>query len=110
MLKPRLNVWIESDGDVALSVWRVQFLETLAETGSINATAARLNLSYRRAWDKLREMEQRLGVRLVDRRTGGTRGGGVRLTPAGEDYVRRFHRFYDGLPELLARRFPRAFE
>ncbi len=110
VLAPQHNVWIEHDGEVVLSVWRVRFLETLAETGSINATAARLKVSYRRAWEKLHEMEMRLGVRLVDTQTGGLHGGGARLTAAGEDYIRRFHAFYDGLPELIAKRFQSAFE
>lgn len=109
-LTPRLNVWVESDdGEVVLSVWRVSLLETIAATGSINATAAKLGVSYRRAWDKLHEMEQHLGVRLVATRTGGVHGGGARLTPEGQDYIRRFREFYDGLPELLARRFDQAF-
>ncbi len=109
VLSPQHNVWIETGGEVVLSVWRVHFLETIAETGSINSAAAKLNISYRRAWDKLHEMESRLGVRLVDTQTGGAHGGGGRLTPEAEEYVRRFHAFYDGLPELIEKRFRKAF-
>ena len=108
-LLPRHNVWIEHGGEVVLSVWRVRFLEMLAETGSISAAAVKLNVSYRRAWDKLHEMEARLGVRLVDTQTGGVHGGGARLTPEGEEYVKRFHAFYDGLPALIEKHFKRAF-
>ncbi len=108
-LTPRHNVWIEQGDVVVLSVWRVRLLEAVAETGSLNAAAARLDVSYHRAWEKLHEMENALGVRLVEMHTGGVHGGGARLTPAGQDFIRRFHAFYDGLPGLIARRFEKAF-
>ena len=51
-MHPRANFWIERDGEVLLSTWRVRLLEAIAETGSISAAAARMNISYRRAWDR----------------------------------------------------------
>ena len=36
-------------------------------------------------------MERGLGLRLVDRHTGGAGGGGTHLTAAGRDLVDRFN-------------------
>ncbi len=108
-LIPKHNVWIEADDVVVLSIWRANLLEAIAETGSLMAAAKRLDIAYHRAWGKLHEMEAGLGVRLVTTRTGGAHGGGAALTPAGRDYLDRFHAFYDGLPQLIARRFAKAF-
>ncbi len=59
-LKPRLNLWIECDGQVVLSKWRVGLLEAIQGTGSIYAAAERMNVQYRCVWDKLEEMEKGL--------------------------------------------------
>ena len=40
-LTPRVNLWLERDGNVVLSLWRVRLLEALAETGSISGAADR---------------------------------------------------------------------
>ncbi len=105
MIEAKANFWIEKDGKVALSSWRVKLLEAVQETGSISAAASKMGISYRRAWDKIHECEQRLGVKLIDTQTGGSGGGGSQLTPAAEDYIRRFRVFTDGLSEEMAARF-----
>ena len=108
-MQPRLNVWIEVADEVALSAWRVELLEAVAETGSITSAAERMNIGYRQAWAKLHECEERLGVQLVETTVGGSGGGGALLTPAGHDYVDKYRRFYAGLEELVHQRFVSVF-
>ncbi len=108
-MQPRINLWIEHDGEVVLSDWRVSLLEAIAETGSISSAAARLKVPYHRAWDKVHEMEHGLGVRLVETQTGGAGGGGAHLTPEGHDYVERFRKFEAGFKEQIERRFKETF-
>jgi len=109
LLTPHSNLWLERDGQVVLSKWRVRLLEAIAETGSISAAAERMNVSYRRAWDKLDEMEKGLGVQLVERQVGGVHGGGAKLTEAGRDYVTRFKQFAQGIDEIITHHFEQAF-
>jgi molybdate transport system regulatory protein len=104
-LEPRLNIWIESDGQVVLSGWRIALLEAIAETGSITSAAARMDAPYRVAWQKIRQMEQGLGVQLVQTKIGGPDGGGSSLTPAAREYIRCYHHVSDGLDEWVGRRF-----
>jgi len=108
-LKPRSNLWIECGGQVVLSKWRVRLLEAIQETGSINAAAERVGVSYHRAWEKLDEMEKGLGVQLVERQVGGARGGGTRLTATGREYVARFKRFERGFDDVITGHFEQAF-
>ncbi len=106
----RANFWVEKDGKVVLSRWRVALLQAVDDTGSISAAAERLNIPYRRAWDRIHECEERLGVKLIDTQTGGLGGGGTQLTEEGAEYVRRFRDFSAGLDELIKNRFREAFE
>lgn len=104
-----MNLWLEVDGHVVLSEWRVALLEAVAETGSISAAAQRMNIGYRQAWAKLHECEAHLGVQLVETTIGGSGGGGAQLTAAGRDYVDRYRRFSAGLQDLVYHRFVEAF-
>lgn len=108
-MKPRANFWIEKDGEVVLSTWRVALLEAIAETGSITAGAEKMNVPYRVAWQKVHEIEERLGRPVLETQTGGTGGGGARLTPTGERYVKQFHEFADDLHEMVRRRYREVF-
>jgi molybdate transport system regulatory protein len=106
---PKINVWIEIDEQVVLSRWRVDLLKAVAETGSISAAAERMGVPYRRAWEKIHEMQVRLGELLLDTQTGGPGGGGARLTPTAQDYILRFQEFSTGIDDFVEQQFRQAF-
>jgi molybdate transport system regulatory protein len=108
-MQAKANFWVEKEGKVVLSSWRVSLLEAIEETGSISAAASRMGVSYRRAWEKIQESEERLGIKLVETQTGGTGGGGSQLTPQATLYVKRFKEFTAGLNELITQRFKQIF-
>jgi molybdate transport system regulatory protein len=108
-MEPKVNLWIEIDDQVVLSRWRVELLTAIAETGSISSAADRMEVPYRRAWQKIHEMEERLGTSLLETQTGGSGGGGARLTQAAQDYMARFQRFSEGIDLYVQRHFQEAF-
>ena len=109
-LEPRIKLWVEKDGRLALSDYRVQLLRHVGETGSLAEAAQRMGLSYRRAWGKVREMEQNLGVKLVESEAGGVGGGGSRLTPQGERLVALYARFRRAMERDLGKEFQEVFD
>src|SRR5262244_2590244 len=108
-MRPCSNFWLEKDGKVVLSEWRVALLEAVERTGSISAAAAEQGVHFRVAWRKLKEMEDGLGVKLTQRAVGGRHGGGTSLTPEGRAYVRHFRKFMAGLKERVDQQFKDAF-
>jgi molybdate transport system regulatory protein len=68
-----------------------------------------MDVPYRTAWYKLKEIEGQLGMRLVTTHSGGSDGGGSSLTPEGQDILRRFRRIYQDVEGLVRRRFEREF-
>ncbi len=108
-LTPRIKLWIEREGMLALSDYRVQLLEHIAETGSLAEAAARMKLSYRRAWGKIKEIERNLGLPLVESEVGGARGGRSRLTPEGVRLVALYRRFQEAMQRDLLREFDATF-
>lgn len=108
-LTPHGNLWIERNERVVLSRWRVRLLEAVDATGSISAAAERLGVQYRLAWERLEEMEEGLGLRLVERHVGGPHGGGATLTPTGRDLIARFNAFAAAMDEALLAEFDLHF-
>ena len=108
-MEPRLNVWIEHNGTVVLSEWRVRLLEAIDQTGSISSAAEVMKVTYHRAWEKIHEMEEGLGFKLVDAQVGGVGGGGAQITVRGRELIKKFRAFSQGLTEEIGQRFGTAF-
>jgi molybdate transport system regulatory protein len=96
------NVWLETEeGDVALSRWRLELLEAVERTGSISAAAKAMNIQYRLAWQRIHEMEERLGMSLVETTVGGRGGGGAALTPEARRLVERLRELFAAIDACL---------
>ena len=108
-MQPKFNLWIEKNGVVALSAWRIALLEAIEASGSISAAAEKMEVPYRRAWEKLQEIEKGLGFKVVETSVGGTGGGGARLTSAGRKAVEQFRRFSAGFDVEVAKRYRAVF-
>jgi molybdate transport system regulatory protein len=108
-MNPKFNLWVEVDGEVALSLWRIRLLTAVAETGSINQGAAQMQVPYRIAWQKIHDMETHLGQKLIETQTGGQAGGGTQLTPLAQSYVEKFNQISQEVETLLQKRFQETF-
>ena len=82
-----------SVGDViAIGPGKVALLEAIAETGSITAAAKSLDMSYRRAWLLLDELNRALRTPAVDSAKGGQHGGGSAITQTGLELIALYRR------------------
>ena len=80
-------------GDVvAIGPGKIALIEAIAETGSITAAAKSLEMSYRRAWMLLDELNRALKKPAVDSAKGGPHGGGSALTDTGRELVDLYRR------------------
>mgnify|MGYP001826239306 FL=1 len=108
-MDPHFNVWFEIDGEVAVSRWRMELLAAIRDHGSITAGAEAMGVPYRVAWQKIHEMEERLGERLLETTTGGSAGGGARLTDVGCAHVERMASFCDRADVAIAEIYEDVF-
>jgi len=108
-LEIRSKIWIERGTEVVLSEWRVALLEAIDAHGSLSRAATALNVPYRTAWDRVKETEAALGMRLLETESGGADGGGSRLTSEARDLCHRFRRVSGGIQEVVTRRFAAEF-
>ncbi len=75
------------------SARRMALLEAIGNHGSISAAARHISISYKAAWDAIETMNNLAGEALVERTTGGTGGGGARLTPRAEELLRHYQAY-----------------
>ena len=90
VLRFRMRV---SDGDrIAVGPGKIALLEAIGSTGSITAAAKSLDMSYRRAWLLLDELNRSLERPAVDSAKGGLQGGGSSLTETGQQLITLYRR------------------
>jgi molybdate transport system regulatory protein len=97
-VKIKCKIWLEKDGEIILGRGREDLLMAIDVCGSLYGAAKKLNMSYRAAWGKIRSSEQRLGVKLVDTRTGSK---GLKLTPSALALLREFHQCEDNIASYV---------
>ena len=89
-LRPRLRFPEESP--IAFGPGKAQLLGHIMETGSLTKSAARMGMSYNRAWVLVRDMNTLFRKPLVSALRGGKKGGGSEVTAAGRDVLARYRR------------------
>jgi len=99
--QPRQKLWLEADGRLVMSDYRLRLLQLVAETGSLAQAATAMGLSYRRAWGKVKELEANLGFPLVHSEVGGSGGGHTSLSAEGAALLVAYERFSHRMEEAL---------
>lgn len=86
----RVRVWIDSDNKPLLGWGRVKLLEEIRKTGSISKAAKTLEMSYRQAWEHVKNMNENAREPFVIAISGGKNGGGAQVTPFGLKAIAAF--------------------
>ena len=89
---PSLSLRIDLDDGNRIGPGKIALLENIGRHGSISAAGRAMEMSYKRAWDLVDEINRICRQAVVDRQTGGKNGGGAVLTPFGESLVARYRR------------------
>jgi molybdate transport system regulatory protein len=86
----RLTIRVDLDPLGAVGPGKIRLLESIDETGSISAAGRSMNMSYRRAWLLIDELNHIFRHPVVATRLGGSTGGGAALTAFGRSLVRHY--------------------
>jgi molybdate transport system regulatory protein len=89
---PSLSVRIDLDAEGRIGPGKILLLENIDACGSISAAGRAMDMSYKRAWDLVDEINRICRHAAVERQTGGKNGGGASLTPFGKSLVARYRK------------------
>lgn len=101
-LKLNFKIWIENEsGESLLGDGKCKLLKAIDRTESLKLGIEECGFSYRKTWNKLEELESKLGFLLFERQRGGAAGGKTKLTPEGARIVRLFDDFHQQFDETI---------
>ena len=89
---PTLSLRIDLDDEGRIGPGKIRLLENIQQFGSISAAGRAMDMSYKRAWDLVDEINRICNQAAVERQTGGKNGGGAALTPFGLSLVARYRK------------------
>lgn len=67
-----------------------RLLRYIDETGSIQAAASKMHMSYSKSWKMVNKVEKEMGFPFLDRCNGGKKGGSSTLTEEGRLFIERY--------------------
>jgi len=108
-LEIRSKLWVESGGEPVFGKGRRMLLEAIGTYGSINQAAKEINISYRKAWSYIAVMEERLGIKLIERHVRGRNGGGASLTDEARMFLGQYGELEQDIESVVNERFRRIF-
>jgi molybdate transport system regulatory protein len=89
---PSLSVRIDLGPEGRIGPGKIELLENIRKCGSISAAGRAMEMSYKRAWDLVDEVNRICRQPVVEPQTGGKNGGGAVLTPFGISLVTRYRK------------------
>jgi molybdate transport system regulatory protein len=100
-MKLNYKIWIEKDGKKVFGDGPLDILHRVERAGSLRQAAEEINMSYSQAWNLIKDLEERLGFKLLERKRGGESGGGSQLTEQARDLMMKFEIFRGKAQESL---------
>src|SRR5512139_933134 len=108
-MKVAYKIWIDKNGK-AFGDGPYELLRGVERTGSLHRAAEEMGMAYSKAWKLLRTVEQRLGFPLLDRKVGGSSGGGSQMTRQAKEFMVRYGRFKEEAKEAVEATYLKYFE
>ena len=100
--EPKLIFRLQFDPEGRIGRGKIELLAHIKETGSISAGGRAMDMSYRRAWLLVDEMNRLFRAPVVESQRGGKQGGGAVLTPFGEALIAHYQAMEEKARAALA--------
>ncbi|WP_153799937.1 winged helix-turn-helix domain-containing protein [Foetidibacter luteolus] len=97
------SLWIECEGERFFGLGRVELLQRIDETGSINKAAKLMNMSYKKAWEMINALNSQAAAPFVITQTGGEKGGGSVITDEARQLISYHKNLRQRFAEFLER-------
>lgn len=84
-------------------------LECIDETGSIQAAASQMHMSYSKSWKMINKVEKEMGFPFLNRSNGGKSGGSSTLTDEGRQFIERYRAMVRDMEQMSQNFFDTYF-
>ena len=97
------NLTLELFNQPFLLEKRIELLFAIGRTGSISKAAKEVPMSYKTAWEAVDSMNNLAHIPVVTKATGGSGGGGTKLTEYGENLLKSYRQLQAEHQKFLTR-------
>ena len=114
IFKKKLNysiggrLYIECDSGHFFGPGKAELLERIEKTGSLSEAAKQMEMSYKKAWEMVSELNEQSAMPMVILKSGGEKGGGSVITDEAKELLtqhkllrKRFQDFLEKETERL---------
>tara|TARA_A200000113_G_scaffold206621_1_gene203676 strand:+ start:2654 stop:3004 length:351 start_codon:yes stop_codon:yes gene_type:complete len=105
LMEIKSRLWVEEQGKPFIGYGRIKLLKTVARTRSISAAAKELNMSYKKAWNLLNQINKLAKEPVLIKNIGGKNGGGTEVTPYGKGLISKFEQLNTTCIHFLEKEF-----
>lgn len=85
-------------------------LQYIDETGSIQAAAKKMGMSYSKCWKLLNRAEEQMGFPFLNRYNGGRHGGNSTITEEGREFMNRYYAMLEDIKRISQNFFDVYFQ
>jgi molybdate transport system regulatory protein len=99
----RIRCWIDIDGEKFFGPGPSELLQLVKETGSIASAAKSMDMSYKKAWTIITNMNEKSPRPLVILHKGGKNRGGAEVTETGKKMMAAYEKLFKQLDAVIKR-------
>ena len=104
------KVWLEKGNKLIFGEGKSNLLKAINDTGSISKGSKKMGMSFRHGWGYITAVERRTGIKLIERKKGGSGGGGSCLTSAGKEMIEKFDMMKSAVDKFTDKKFKEIFQ
>ena len=101
MKKIKFKCWVEENDEKFYGPGPNELLKRIEKEGSLSRAAEQMHMSYKKAWDMVKRLNQNSEEPLVILKKGGQHGGGAEITPHALRIIQEFEKLQEKLNALI---------
>ena len=101
----KVKLYLENDTDKFMGIGVLWLLQKVEASRSLRQAAAEMGISYSKAFKMIENLESSLGMKVLDRRKGGSDREGASITEFGRRFIALYDSFQKGCKEILLPQF-----
>lgn len=86
-----------------------KLLRLIEALGSVREACAQLGISYSKGWNIIKDAEDGMGYRIIERQPGGANGGTASVTGRGTTLLELFEQYETQMAEIAEEQFKQIF-
>ncbi|PKP60079.1 MAG: molybdenum-dependent transcriptional regulator [Candidatus Altiarchaeales archaeon HGW-Altiarchaeales-1] len=101
-MEPKIKILL-NDGKI--NEKRIKILKFIEKSGSLNKASKELGITYKHAWDEIKDMENCLNEKLLRTISKGRKGGGTTLTEKAKEILNDYEIYEKGINLEISDKF-----